>query len=86
MASSEVAAMVAERVRAAVEAHQFPIRTGKTAHVGISIGLACFPTDGETAEELLTTSGRNMQSDKHARRLAPGEIAGSAISTIESFR
>jgi diguanylate cyclase (GGDEF)-like protein len=86
MASSEVAAMVAERVRAAVEAHQFTIRTGKTTKVGISIGLACFPFDGETSEELLTTAGRNMQSDKHARRLAPGELAASAAPSVESFR
>ncbi|HEX9917975.1 MAG TPA: diguanylate cyclase, partial [Pyrinomonadaceae bacterium] len=61
MASSEVAAMVAERIRTAVEEHRFPIRTGKTASVGISIGLACFPSDGETTEQLLTTAGRNMQ-------------------------
>ena len=44
------------------------MRTGKTVEVGISIGIACFPTNGETTEELLTNAARNMQRDKHSRK------------------
>jgi hypothetical protein len=36
--------------------------------VGLSAGIAVFPGDGETTEELLTAAARNMQKDKHARK------------------
>ncbi|HYP54588.1 MAG TPA: diguanylate cyclase, partial [Pyrinomonadaceae bacterium] len=86
MASKEVAKMVAGRIRAAVEEHEFPVRTGKTASVGISIGLACVPADGETAEELLTSAGRHMQTDKHSRKLAPQELGSGVVTSIDAFR
>ncbi|MCA1633204.1 MAG: diguanylate cyclase [Acidobacteria bacterium] len=85
MASNEVAEMVAERIRSAVEAEQFPVRAGKTARIGISVGIACFPSDGETAEELLSSAGSNMQRQKHAGKLAPEDFS-SSITSIESFR
>ena len=59
---------VAERIRSAVNKHKFSVRTGKTVQVAISAGFSCFPADGETTEELLTTAARNMQKDKHARK------------------
>ena len=34
----------------------------------MSIGVACFPEEGETTEELLTAAARKMQSDKHSRK------------------
>jgi diguanylate cyclase (GGDEF)-like protein/putative nucleotidyltransferase with HDIG domain len=83
MASGETAVMVAERIRAAVESHAFSVRTGRTARVGLSIGIACFPKDGETAEELLTSADRNMQRDKHSRKLGPAIAASSNIASID---
>jgi diguanylate cyclase (GGDEF)-like protein/putative nucleotidyltransferase with HDIG domain len=68
MASTSMAASVAERLRIAVESKKFTVRTGRTVAVGISLGTACFPADGETTEELLTAAARNMQHDKHARK------------------
>jgi diguanylate cyclase (GGDEF)-like protein len=68
MASQLMAEGVAERIRKAVAAHKFSVRTGKFVTVEISIGAACFPTDGETTEELLTSAARNMQRDKHTRK------------------
>ncbi len=68
MASELMAEGVADRIRKAVSEHKFTVRTGKTVEVGISIGIACFPTNGETTEELLTTAARNMQRDKHSRK------------------
>jgi len=44
------------------------VRRGLTVEVGISMDFACFPTDGETTEELLSAAARNMQKDKHARK------------------
>ncbi|MCA1818010.1 MAG: diguanylate cyclase [Acidobacteria bacterium] len=86
MASGEVAEMVAERIRSAVESEKFPVRTGKTAQVGVSIGIACFPGDGETVEELLTSAGRQMQQEKHVRKLTPKDLSSNVITSIESFR
>ena len=68
MASQSMSEMVAERIRKAVSEHRFSVRTGKTVEVTISVGIACFPENGETTEELLTTAARNMQRDKHTRK------------------
>jgi diguanylate cyclase (GGDEF)-like protein len=68
MASQGMSEMVAERIRKAVVDHKFAVRAGKTVDVTISVGIACFPADGETTEELLTMAARNMQRDKHSRK------------------
>jgi diguanylate cyclase (GGDEF)-like protein/putative nucleotidyltransferase with HDIG domain len=86
MASKEVASMVAERIRKAVEETKFPVRTGRTTQVGVSIGIACFPTDGETSEDLFMTAERNMQRDKHTRRLGPNIVPTGAVSSLDAFR
>src|SRR5687768_1127676 len=66
MASQAMAEAAADRIRSAVQQQKFSVRTGKYVEVGLSAGIACFPVDGETSEELLTTAARNMQKDKHA--------------------
>src|SRR5438067_1304751 len=68
MASQVMAEGIADRIRKLVAEHQFSVRTGKSVAVDISIGVGCFPTDGETTEELLTCAARNMQRDKHTRK------------------
>ena len=68
MASQMMAESVGERIRAAVGNLEFPVRSGKMVKVDISIGVACFPQDGETSEALLTMSSRHMQRAKHARK------------------
>jgi diguanylate cyclase (GGDEF)-like protein/putative nucleotidyltransferase with HDIG domain len=68
MASQAMSEGIADRIRNAVAAHQFSVRTGKNVEVAISAGVACFPADGESTEELLTVAARNMQRDKHARK------------------
>jgi diguanylate cyclase (GGDEF)-like protein len=86
MASATMATMVTERIRAAVEAHKFAVRTGKTVDIGVSMGFSCFPADGETTEQLLTTAARNMQRDKHARKVFPTLAAAPTASSIDNFR
>jgi diguanylate cyclase (GGDEF)-like protein len=76
---------VAERIRHAVESNKYPVRTGRTAEVGLSIGIACFPSEGETTEELLTAAARNMQRDKHARKLLPTLSAMPSPASIDTF-
>ncbi len=85
MASADVARMVADRIRTAIEAHQFPVRTGRSTQIGISIGIACFPREGETVEALINAAGRNMQQDKHTRRLNPTATTG-VLSAIDALR
>ena len=86
MASTAMATMVMERIRAAVEGHKFAVRTGKTVDVGVSMGTACFPADGETTEHLLTTAARNMQRDKHARKVLPTLAAQPTAASMDNFR
>jgi diguanylate cyclase (GGDEF)-like protein len=68
MASQAMAEASAERIRNAVGEMKFSVRTGKSVEVDMSAGIACFPSDGETTEELLTAAARKMQKDKHARK------------------
>ena len=68
MASSKMASSICDRIRNAVEEHLFSVREGTMIGLGVSVGLASFPEDGETSEELLTASARRMQSDKHSRK------------------
>src|SRR5205814_5434761 len=86
MASLAMASMVAERVRAAVESQKYAVRTGQTVEIGVSLGVACFPDDGETTEDLLATAARNMQSNKHARRLVPTFSDPMNVSSVDQFR
>ncbi len=85
MASVDVARMVADRIRTAIEAHQFPVRTGRSTQIGLSIGIACFPREGETVEALIAAAGRNMQHDKHTRRLTPTANTG-VLTAIDTLR
>ena len=68
MASQTMAESVAERIRQAVGQLKFSVRTGKSVDVGLSAGIAVFPGDGETTEELLTAAARNMQKTNTARK------------------
>lgn len=68
MASQAMAEAAAARIRKAITELKFSVRTGKAVEVDMSAGIACFPSDGETTEELLTAAARNMQKDKHARK------------------
>lgn len=68
MASRNMALAVGERMRKSVEVQKFSVRPGKTVSLGISMGVACFPEDGETTEALLTAASGNMQQDKRGRK------------------
>jgi diguanylate cyclase (GGDEF)-like protein len=85
MASSHMAVAVGERIRKAVEAQKFTVRSDKIVKVGLSIGISCFPDEGETTEELLTAAARKMQNDKHSRKTVVN-FANSSITSIDSFR
>ena len=76
---------VLRRIRAAVESQKYAVRTGRTVEIGISVGISCFPADGETTEELLTAAARNMQQDKHARKLVPSLSAVPSAASMDNY-
>ncbi|HJP91682.1 MAG TPA: diguanylate cyclase [Pyrinomonadaceae bacterium] len=82
MASSKMAASIGERMRITVEEQLFSVRAGTMVGLGVSLGVACFPEDGETSEELLTTAARRMQHNKNSRK-AILTVAEAGISSID---
>jgi diguanylate cyclase (GGDEF)-like protein/putative nucleotidyltransferase with HDIG domain len=82
MASNKMAASIADRIRNAVEEQLFSVRTGTMIGLGVSVGAACFPEDGETSEELLTAAARRMQRDKHGRKTIL-TVASAGVSSID---
>ena len=82
MASSKMAASICDRIRNAVEEQLFSVREGTLIGLGVSVGVACFPEDGETSEELLTASARRMQNDKHGRKTVL-TVAASGRTAID---
>lgn len=85
MASTHMAAAISERIRNAVEQQKFSVRTGKVVQLGLSIGVACYPDEGETTEELLTAAARRMQSNKHLRKTVI-TLANSPVTSLDAFR
>jgi len=85
MASSHMAAAVGERIRNAVESQKFAVLRDKSVQLGISVGVACFPDQGDTTEELLTAAGRQMQRDKHSRKTQL-HLANTPVTTLDAFR
>ena len=82
MASSKMAALIAERMRNAIEEQLFSVRAGTVVGLGVSLGVACFPEDGETSEELLTSAARRMQQNKNSRK-AVLTVAEAGIRSID---
>jgi diguanylate cyclase (GGDEF)-like protein/putative nucleotidyltransferase with HDIG domain len=55
-------------LQAAVEALYFEARPGHTIQLGVSIGAAVFPEDGEVYETLLAAADSRMYQDKTVRK------------------
>lgn len=85
MASGQVAVSVGERIRNAVEAQKFTVRADKFECIGISVGVACYPDDGDTTEELLTAAARKMQANKHARKTVLN-LSNNSVTSLDAFR
>lgn len=68
-AGKEEALRVAERIRRQVESASFVApETGTPIHVTISLGVACYPVDGRTAEALLHQADLALYQAKQASR------------------
>lgn len=84
-ASTHIAASVVERVRHAVESQKFSVRSDKKIEIRLSMGVGCFPEDGETTEELLTKAAREMQREKHRRKTIL-TLANTPVGASQALR
>ncbi|MGI9167034.1 MAG: diguanylate cyclase [Pyrinomonadaceae bacterium] len=84
-ASTHIAASVVERIRHAVESQKFSVRPDKKIEIRLSMGVGCFPEDGETTEELLTKAAREMQREKHSRKSIL-TLANTPVSASQTLR
>ena len=57
-----------QELQAAVESVTFEARPGRRVALGISVGAAVFPQDGESYESLLAAADSRMYQDKAARK------------------
>jgi len=55
-----------------IEDVYFEARPGKRVQLGISVGAAVFPQDGESYEALLATADSRMYQDKSRRKRPAG--------------
>lgn len=66
--SKNVALEVAERIRTAVENTNFPGREGEPVKITVSCGVASFPRDASTAEDLIRHSDTALYTSKRSGR------------------
>ena len=72
---------IEEELQTAIDDLVFEARPGKRLQLGISIGAAVFPHDGNTYETLLATADSRMYRDKTKRKRQAAKSGGEAAST-----
>lgn len=77
-AGQEEAENMVERLQQAVHDYDPGLRHSRLGdlRLGVSVGFACFPADGEDCAALLSYADSNMYADKTERKL--GRMAGAA--------
>ncbi len=72
---------VAEDLRARIMGHTFAAGVARTARATVSLGLACFPTDGDNLEELLNHADMGLYEAKRdgRNRLARASDKGRGL-------
>jgi diguanylate cyclase (GGDEF)-like protein len=70
----------------------FEARPGKRVELGVSVGAAVFPQDGESYESLLATADNRMYQDKSSRKrragretTPPDALAGSPFRDLSEI-
>jgi diguanylate cyclase (GGDEF)-like protein len=67
-----------------IDAVYFEARAGKRLPLGLSIGTAVFPHDGESYETLLATADSRMYQDKAIRKRRSGRTGGRGPAQPEA--
>ncbi len=57
-----------QRLEKAVSDYKLPISDGEFARVGVSLGAACYPRDGETLDQIIIAADKAMYSAKAFRK------------------
>ncbi|MBI3931985.1 MAG: diguanylate cyclase [Acidobacteria bacterium] len=65
---SEAARVLAEKLRALVEGHTFLQEEGINATIGVSLGVATYPSEAQTKEALIRMADERMYQDKEDRK------------------
>ena len=73
------AALLSERLQRAVDLFSLRLEERQAARAGLSIGIALYPQDGESFEDLLMRADYNMYQNKSARKNARLETAANII-------
>ena len=86
---SESVSELCKRIGAAVCEFGLPVSEVETARVGVSIGAASYPTDGETFDQLIIAADKAMYADKASHKqkavTAPEPIDMSDPPTAEEY-
>jgi diguanylate cyclase (GGDEF)-like protein len=59
---------MAEKLRSLIEGHTFLQEEGINARLGVSLGVACYPTEAQTKESLIRLADKRMYEDKTERK------------------
>jgi two-component system cell cycle response regulator len=73
-ATCQEVSLLARRIQSEVDAIRLEFRPGEFARVGISVGMASFPEDGDSLEVLLQKADQAMYQNKHSRARAPENV------------
>ena len=72
----ERATQFSNRLQEVVESTAIDVGIGKMLNMGLSLGLASFPTDGADLESLLMAADRNMYDQKSRRKIRRRKLEG----------
>lgn len=65
-------------LKSAIVGMPFEPAPGQSAHLDVSIGVASFPEDGQTVDEMMAVADRRMYADKANRKSSPVGGPGGA--------
>jgi diguanylate cyclase (GGDEF)-like protein/putative nucleotidyltransferase with HDIG domain len=73
-----------QELQQAIDAVYFEARPGRRVQLGISLGVAVFPHDGESYESLLATADSRMYQDKASRKRRAGREGSRPEAPVAS--
>ncbi|HKG97233.1 MAG TPA: GGDEF domain-containing protein, partial [Pyrinomonadaceae bacterium] len=76
---------LAYRMQRVIDRHEFGLN-GSKLYIGISVGWACFDSEGDTLDELLLAADRAMYADKAKRKAAYGESRAFNSGELEQYK
>ncbi|MET0751822.1 MAG: diguanylate cyclase [Pyrinomonadaceae bacterium] len=72
------------RMEKAVAEFALPVSDGKSARVGVSVGAACYPNQGETLDQILIAADKSMYRVKAFHKQAAKTESPSSVRSEES--